>query len=367
MAPKLNCVFVVQGEGRGHMTQAIALAGFLRAAGHRVSRVLVGTSPFRGEPDYFARQIDAPVERFDAPTQVPDRDGRGASAVATMRDVLVRLPSFLQAGRQIRAATRDADCVVNFLDLTGGLSRVFPGRRGPVVAVAHNYVFTHPGLGGLPGPGFTRAAVMAYVRTTAMGAGTRIALSFGPLEGGDEGRLQVAPPLLREGLGDLAVTDEGYLLAYALNPGYGMLLAEWQKRNPEVRVHCYLDGGEAALKDPAPEGLRVHDLNDEAFLRHLAGCRAYVGSAGFESICEAFYLGKPVLAVPTEGHYEQTLNGWDAERAGAARVGTYDDLDSFWEHPPVPSEAAVRDFRSWVAQAPRTIVGLVERAAARGL
>ena len=91
-----------------------------------------------------------------------------------------------------------------------------------------------------------------------------------------------------------------------------------------------------------------------------------MGSAGFESICEAFYLGKPVLAIPTAGHYEQTLNGWDAERAGAARAGSYDDLDSFWGQPPVPSQGAVADFRSWVAQAPEMIVRLVELAARGG-
>ena len=44
------------------MTQALALAGFLREAGHRVERVLLGTSPFRSVPDYFASRIDAPVE-----------------------------------------------------------------------------------------------------------------------------------------------------------------------------------------------------------------------------------------------------------------------------------------------------------------
>ena len=45
------------------MTQALALAGFLREAGHRVERVLLGTSPFRSVPDYFASRIDAPVEK----------------------------------------------------------------------------------------------------------------------------------------------------------------------------------------------------------------------------------------------------------------------------------------------------------------
>jgi len=346
------------------MTQALALARFLRSAGHEVTRVLLGTSPFRSVPEYFASQMDAPLETFDAPTQVPDRAGRGASAAGTVADVLRRTPRFLRSIRRIRAATEGADVVVNFLDLMGGLSGVLPRDSAPRVSVAHNYLFLHPAMeGGLPGPALTRNAVMTYVRATASGSSTRIALSFGPLAQPDPPGLSVAPPLLRPGLRDLTVTDGGYLLAYALNPGYGSLLARWHRRHPEVEVHCYVDGGRSALAEAPADGFTVHTLDDGAFLKHLAGCRAYVGSAGFESICEAFHLGKPVLAVPTDGHYEQTLNGWDAERVGAARMGSYDDLDAFWRAPPVPSPAAVRDFRSWVGRAPETIVGLIERAA----
>jgi uncharacterized protein (TIGR00661 family) len=176
----------------------------------------------------------------------------------------------------------------------------------------------------------------------------------------------VAPPLLRPGLDELDTRDGGYLLAYALNPGYGDLLARWHEAHPGTTVHCYIDGGLEAMARTPAQGFVAHDLDDVAFLEHLAGCRAYIGSAGFESICEAYYLGKPVLAVPTAGHFEQRLNGWDAERVGAARVGTHADLDDFWDSPPVPSDAAVRDFRAWVARAPHTIVDLVERAAAPG-
>lgn len=345
------------------MTQALALARFLRSAGHDVTRVLVGESPHRTVPEYFAKQIDAPLETFDAPTLVPDRHGRGASRTATFRDVCRRGPAFVGSIGRIRRAARHADVVVNFLDLMGGLARLYPGVHTPSVAIAHNYVFLHDALAAAPGPRHVRGLVMAYVRATAIGSGLRVALSFGTLPRESTERLSIAPPLLRPGLKDLPVSDGGYLLAYALNPGYGASLARWHRRHPGVRVHCYLDGGSAALPEAPEDGFVAHELSEQGFLRHLAGCRAYVGSAGFESICEAFYLGKPVLAVPTAGHYEQTLNAWDAERVGAARAGSYDDLDDFWEAPPVPSAASVRHFRDWVADAPKRIVGLIERAA----
>ena len=62
--------------------------------------------------------------------------------------------------------------------------------------------------------------------------------------------------------------------------------------------------------------LSFHQLNDTLFVRYMAGARAYATTAGFESVCEAMYLGKPVLMVPT--HIEQACNAFDAVHAGAA-------------------------------------------------
>ena len=61
--------------------------------------------------------------------------------------------------------------------------------------------------------------------------------------------------------------------------------------------------------------LSFHQLNDTLFVRYMAGARAYATTAGFESVCEAMYLGKPVLMVPT--HIEQACNAFDAVHAGA--------------------------------------------------
>ena len=56
--------------------------------------------------------------------------------------------------------------------------------------------------------------------------------------------------------------------------------------------------------------MSFHYLDDKKFLEMMAGCRAYASTAGFESICEAMYLGKPLLMVPS--HIEQKCNANDA-------------------------------------------------------
>lgn len=66
------------------------------------------------------------------------------------------------------------------------------------------------------------------------------------------------------------------------------------------------------------ETLSFHQIDDVKFLNAMAGCRAYASTAGFESICEAMYLGKPVLMVPA--HIEQDCNAYDAMKAGAGII-----------------------------------------------
>ena len=347
------------------MTQALALAAFLREAGHEVVKVLIGRSPHRPVPEYFTDGIDAPISSFQAPAQVAGMDRQGLSVVNTLADAVWRSPRFVRAIRKISEGTSDADVVINLMDFMGGLSRTLSSSDGrvPWVAIAHNYLFFHPELRDLPGPELVRRGVIAYTRATTAGTQRRLALAFTPMSEVPELGLEVTPPLLRPGLGTLRISDEGFLLAYALNSGYGERLADWQRRNPEVEVHCFVEGGSSTFATAPGPGFHAHELHDRSFLEHLAACRAYVGSAGFESICEAHYLGKPVLAVPTEGQFEQTLNAWDAARCGAARWGGYEDLDSFWASPEAPSDEVVRRFRDWVGLAPERSVEAVERVA----
>ncbi len=357
----LRVAFVVQGEGRGHMTQALALAAMLRDAGHDVIRVMLGRSAHRPVPEYFSQGIGAPVIPFEAPVQVPDEDRRGVSVARTLGDAVRRSPRFFQSAVKIAENVEDVDVLVNLLDLMAGVSRSLFHSETPAIAIAHNYLFLHPELADAPGPSRHRSAILAYARATATRTSRKIALSFTPLASDPEHGLEIAPPLLRPGLDRLEIRDEGYLLAYALNSGYGASLIEWQRRS-RAEVHCFVEGGASALPDAAP-GFHAHDLDATKFLEYLAGCRAYVGSAGFESLCEAHYLGKPILAVPTKGQFEQTLNAWDAQRCGIARPGSHEDLGDFWSEPAHPDPDQVHRFRTWVGRAPDILVDAVERTA----
>ncbi|MDR0541742.1 MAG: glycosyltransferase, partial [Dysgonamonadaceae bacterium] len=67
----MKFLFVVQGEGRGHLTQAITLRNMLAKNGHEVVSVLVGKNNLRELPAFFFENIQAPVFRFDSPNFAP--------------------------------------------------------------------------------------------------------------------------------------------------------------------------------------------------------------------------------------------------------------------------------------------------------
>ena len=54
-------VFAVQGEGRGHLTQAIAVYEMLTQRGHQVKAVLIGSSSRREIPAFVKERIKAPI------------------------------------------------------------------------------------------------------------------------------------------------------------------------------------------------------------------------------------------------------------------------------------------------------------------
>ena len=69
--------------------------------------------------------------------------------------------------------------------------------------------------------------------------------------------------------------------------------------------------------------LVFHRIDDIEFLKYMQGCSGYVTTAGFESVCEAMYLGKPVMMI--SAHVEQEINAADASAAVAGIVnGTFD-------------------------------------------
>lgn len=93
----------------------------------------------------------------------------------------------------------------------------------------------------------------------------------------------------------------------------------------------------------------------------MAGCRAYASTAGFESICEAMYLGKPLMMVPS--HIEQKCNAYDATRESAAIESDKFDLSVLLDFAEKGHFHRDEKFPDWALSAAEVIVNELETLA----
>jgi hypothetical protein len=174
---------------------------------------------------------------------------------------------------------------------------------------------------------------------------------------------------------DARPTRGSHLLAYVLNPGYAEEIMAWHKTQSDIELHCFWDRSEVPETFSPWQGLTFHRLDQDTFLGLLTTCRGFTCTAGFESVCEAAFLGKPINLVPTFKHTEQLCNALDAERAGVANWRRDFDLTEFCSELEAldadggthgyAARAPGEDpgFRAWVRSGPGTFVELVESVA----
>lgn len=344
----MRILFTVQGEGRGHMTQALACHEILSKWGHEIVGVVAGKNSSRSLPSFFEKGFATPVTTLSSPGFV-FRDSRSVDVPATTWQTLrqwSRHRNSLRALRDIVKETRP-DVLINFFEPLAGLIQAIRPLPIPVIAAGHQYMIHHPDYVTLPGNTVQQLGMRWFVKLVGSRS-TRLALSL--YEAGDlpERRLVVCPPILRRRLFELTPGPGDYYLVYLLNHGYAEEIIAWHQANQHVKLHCFYDRPGAPEVEEAKPNLTFHRLNGDTFLRMMATCKAVVCTAGFESVSEAAWLGKPLFMVPVENHVEQMINALDAVNLGLGITDRKFRLSLLHQ---LPERIENDPFRQWVMRA----------------
>jgi uncharacterized protein (TIGR00661 family) len=356
----MKMMFCVLGEGRGHMTQAMAVKEMADAAGHQVVAVTLGVSSHRPVPEYFGSAMKVPV------TQLPTlefkyKNSCAVSNTATLLGVLANLPKYSGLVRQLDEIVRAAqpDVIINFFEPIAAFYALTRRHRPPVVAIGHQFMFQHPGY--VRTPQLWKQLFSMKLYTRLLGARvTKLALSLYEAPDLPDKRIIVGPPILRKQLFGLQANPDGkFTLVYLLNHGYAEQIIRWSDAHPQTRLHCFYDKPGAPAEFQHSPALTFHKLDGEKFLKMMAECRNVVCTAGFESVSEAAWLGKPLFLVPVENHIEQEVNAIDAQQFGIGIAEKSFNLDRLAELPPrLPTEK----FRAWMDCASKKFFQAVEQA-----
>ncbi|GHT06701.1 glycosyl transferase [Bacteroidia bacterium] len=299
--------------------------------------------------------MPAPIHRFDSPNFPPPTGTDRAKTGATIRYNILRLPQYIKGLFFLKKKIKELrpDVVINFYEMLVGLAYVLCPPKVPYICIAHQYSFLHPDYKFPAENESELRSLKLLTRITCFRASKLFVLSIHEKQNNDAFRLLrnarndevrkttslrgqrpkqsnhqfvFVPPLLRNEVFAVQPQQGDYLHGYLLNANYADDIIAWQKQHPDVSLHFFWDKKDAEQETVINDQLSFHQLDDKLFLKYMAGCNGYATTAGFESVCEAAYLGKPVLMVPT--HIEQACNAYEFAQAGFGIASDHFDLDA---------------------------------------
>jgi hypothetical protein len=337
----MKIAVIIQGEGKGHFSQAMEAIARLQARGDEVTGCYLGNSLFRRTSRYFRETSPLPVRTFISPNFIRTPDRKGMHIFFSLLVNTLMVPIYLLEALRLGIMMRrdGSDRVINFYDPVGALAGSWMKRRTRRIMISHHFYLSHPDFihpHGMEGSYFW---LQLMNRIMLRHADDVNALSF--RKGSIYGKIKVVPPLVSESIRKAAErsveaspnaakgisvrANEGPDLCYFLNPGYLEEMLEYYRDRPQLEADIFLEDPEP-LKPPF--NVRLHQTDRETFLTKMLQAGRVICTAGFDTVAEAFCLGIPVYIIPSENHYEQYCNALDASRTGMAfQLESVQDLD----------------------------------------
>jgi uncharacterized protein (TIGR00661 family) len=336
-----TCLFIVQGEGKGHMSQAMALKEQLEEAGHTVDGVFLGGRPSPEIPDYFSKSFPDKIHTFQSPWFLRTPNKKGIYIGRTLLYNLLRFPRYISELHRIRKEInfQRPAVVFNFYDVVGALAlrKVSPGIRR--FGIGHHFFLHFDNYRCEKGSAWHRWLLKKLTGQILLSCDRVLALSYRELPGTSV--IEVHPPMIRRQFRDMQYRPGLRYLAYFLNEGllYDLLLLA--RTLPDFQVDLFTSLNPSM---ELPAGIRLHPFEAETFARFMSTCKGLISSAGFDLAAEAAYHGIPLAVIPTRNHFEQSCNASDIVRSGIGVAASKIEIGMLEQMN--PSETA--RYRAWV-------------------
>lgn len=341
----MKFIFLIQGEGRGHITQAVSLNEILITYGHEICEVFIGRSSQRKLPEFLLTQIKSPVKYIQSPNFFRDSKNKGIKIFISIIHNLLKAPVYISNLKAIYNSIiiYKPDVLINFNELHGGLLFLFYRLKIAHYCIGHQYFFNHPNFKFPVKRNIIQHIFLKiHTRVTSIKATKIIALSYYDCPDIPKKKLFVVPPLIRREIKRSKAELKNFLTGYILNSGYSENIIKWHSLNSHEKLIVFWDENYNKNID---DNLIFYQIEEKKFIESIISCKGLFTTAGFESICEALYLGKPVLINPVQNHYEQDCNAFDAAKAGAGIIDYSFNISKLLEHISIYSKNET--FKEW--------------------
>ncbi len=321
-------LYGVSGEGSGHSSRAMEIGRHLLAEGHQLKMVTYdrGLKALAGEFDCFA------IEGL----HIVSDDNR-VRPLKTVWNNLRRAPRAVRRLVALRRMIREfqPDVVLTDFEPTSAWLAWFFDL--PLISLDNQHRMRYMSYESPPGLSWSRRITETIIKLMIPAPDAALATTYFFGEPRND-RTFLFPPILRREVLECRPYQGGHHLVYVTSEFTSLL--GLLRQFPEHRFIVY---GSSQQGEDA--NLTFRPFSVDGFLRDLESCQSVIATAGFTLISEALYLGKPYLALPMQGQFEQQLNAFCLEQLGygmsAAPAGVR-QLARFFDNLPALSESAQR-------------------------
>lgn len=354
----MKFIFFVQGEGRGHLSQAITLKEKLEKRGHLISAVFVSSNPNRKIPDFFSQRMGLQPILIGGPVFVIDKNNQGINSwlsfLATIKNIFY-WPKYLKIISQT-IKKEQPDILISFYEPLSRVYQLFCSESKPLFLIGHQFFVEHSSFQFPKKTWLEKNLFLFYNYFLAGKKNKKIALSFLDVPDENKKNLFICPPLIKKEIKNCLPEKNDYIMAYLLNKGYAKEIETWAQKNPGSKIEAFSDREEKSnLKN-----LSFNPVNDLTFAECLRKCSIYISTAGFDSIGEALYLDKDILMIPTKNHYEQLCNAYDATQSSLASMGESFDPQLISANQKTQFKKNREIFKNWVDFQDNKIIDILE-------
>ncbi len=303
-------VYALSGQGRGHTSRAMAITAALREHGHAV------TFCGGGMARRILEEEGEPVIPVPALRQVMDSNRiQYGKTICCNSKILLQMPAVLNR----LADTFDAlqpDLLIT--DFEAFSARTAERMGLPVLSFNHQQVVTEMEydlpINYWPAAKLTAAAIR-WITPRRPEHVLLTSFFFAPLKQPE--RTTLVPPIIRPAVQQRTPSNGEHLLVYYNHPdGVDHVIEALRPVRAPFIIYCN-DPARAACDD---DHITVKAPCLNGFLDDLASACGVICTAGFTLISEALYLGKPLLVVPNQGIFEQTINALFLQRQGLGQA-----------------------------------------------
>jgi uncharacterized protein (TIGR00661 family) len=283
----LKILFAIQGTGNGHISRARDLVPLLKE--HAETDVLISGIQADVDPG-FETQF-----RLHGMGFIFGKKG-SVDFIRTFRKCISR--RFLQEVREL--PVDDYDLVINDFEPVSAWAARLKGI--PCISLSHQYAVVHGNSPRSSKKDWMGKMILAYYAPVQKGYG----FHFQPYAP------NIFTPVIRQEIRNLRVSEGNYATVYL--PAYDdERITRVLEAVPGVQWQVF---SRHCLKETKKDNIWIRPIENKAFLRSMAGSRAVLCGAGFETPAEALYLGKKLLVIPMKNQFEQQCNAAALEQMG---------------------------------------------------